>query len=119
VNEEEVLDMRVPIINSGIPLLYLKHRKVTERFQNTTTRTELAELGEHLSDAEQEQVLDFAGKMKLEYGELDILRDLDDRRIYIVDVNNTPFGPPANISNKQGEEAINILANAFKKAFLD
>ena len=44
---------------------------------------------------------------------------LDDRRIYIVDVNNTPFGPPANISNKQGEEAINILANAFKKAFLD
>jgi len=119
VNEEEVLDMRVSIINSGIPLLYLKHRKVTERFKNTTTRTQLAELGEHLSVAEQEQVIKFAGKMKLEYGELDILRDLDDRRIYIVDVNNTPFGPPANISNKQGEEAINILANAFKKAFLD
>ena len=119
VNEEEVLDMRVPIINSGIPLLYLKHRKVTERFQNTTTRTELAELGAHLSDAEQEQVFDFAGKMKLEFGELDILRDLDNKRIYIVDVNNTPFGPPANISNKQGEAAINMLANAFKKAFLD
>ena len=115
----DLLDMRVPIINSEIPLLYLKHRKVTERFQNTTTRTELAELGEHLSDAEQEQVIEFAGKMKLEYGELDILRDLDDKRIYIIDVNNTPFGPPANISKKQGKEAVKILANALKKAFLD
>ena len=119
VNEEEVLDMRVPIINSEIPLLYLKHRKVTERFKNTTTRTELAELGKHLSDAEQAQVIEFADKMKLEFGELDILRDLDDKRIYIVDVNNTPFGPPANISRKQGAAAINILARAFKKAFLN
>ena len=57
--------------------------------------------------------------MRLEYGELDILRDLDNKKIYIVDVNNTPFGPPANISAAQGKEAIRILAEAFEEAFLD
>jgi len=119
ITDFEVLDMRVPIVNFRIPLLYLKYRKVTERFRNTTTRTLRADPNEHLSAVEQKTIIEFARKMKLEYGELDILRDLDDKRIYIVDVNNTPFGPPANISRKQGKEAITILANTFREQFLD
>jgi hypothetical protein len=31
--------------------------------------------------------------MGLDYGELDVLRDADDGRLYVVDVNTTPFGP--------------------------
>lgn len=118
VNEEEVLDMRIPVINYKIPLLYLKYRKVTERFVNSTTRTYLVEIDEQLTRKEQEQVIDFARKMNLEYGEFDILRDLDDKKIYIVDVNNTPFGPPSNISDTEGKKAIKILALAFRDAFL-
>jgi len=119
VNETEVLDMRVPIINNKIPLLYLKYRKVTERFKNTTTRTLLVNIDDHLDANEQMQILAFAKKMQLEYGELDILRDLDDQKIYIVDVNNTPFGPPSNISKEQGKEAVSILSTALKEAFFD
>jgi len=118
VNETEVLDMRVPIINYKIPLLYLKYRMLSERFKNTTTRTEMVNINEHLSTEEQKQIIEFARKKNLEYGELDVLRDSRDKRIYIVDVNNTPFGPPANISKTQGKEAVKILANAFREAFL-
>ena len=57
VNETEVLDIRIPIINGKIPLCYLKYRKVTERFKNTTTRTILSDLNEHLSSDEQKQIL--------------------------------------------------------------
>ena len=67
---------------------------------------------------EQAQVIEFAKKMNLDYGEFDVLRDLDDKKIYIVDVNNTPFGPPSNISGSEGKKAISILAKAFREAFL-
>lgn len=118
VNDEEVLDMRIPLINYTIPLLYLKYRKVTERFVNSTTRTYLSPISDHLSETEQAQIIEFARKMNLEYGEFDVLRDLDSNKIYVVDVNNTPFGPPSNISKEQGKEAIAILAKTFKEAFL-
>jgi len=54
----------------------------------------------------------------LDYGELDVLRDNDNGKIYIVDVSNTPWGPPNNISNKEGKIALIKLADTFRKGFL-
>lgn len=45
------------------------------------------------SAAELAQLLDFGARIGLEYGELDVLRDRDSGRIYVVDVNRTPYGP--------------------------
>lgn len=32
--------------------------------------------------------------MGLDYGELDVLRDTEDGKLYVADVNNTPWDPP-------------------------
>jgi len=54
--------------------------------------------------------------MALDYGELDVLRNKNDGKIYIVDVNNTPQGPPANTEKEQGIEAIRKIGEAVLKS---
>jgi hypothetical protein len=56
--------------------------------------------------------------MGLDYGELDVLRDLGDRRIYVVDVNPTPDGPPNHIGAADSEIALARMADAFNEVFL-
>ena len=47
---------------------------------------------------------------------MDILRDNDAGRIYIVDVNNTPHGP-SQLTKEQKKHALEVLTDEFKKAF--
>lgn len=56
--------------------------------------------------------------MGLDWGELDILRNKDDGRAYIVDVNNTPAGPPNHLSKEDKERALQQLATTFARVFL-
>ena len=56
--------------------------------------------------------------MNLEYGDLDILRDNDDGRIYIVDANNTPHGP-SQLTKEEKKSALDILTREFKKSFMN
>ena len=51
--------------------------------------------------------------MALDLGELDVLRDASTGRIFIVDVNSMPFGPPRPISLKDGVRAVTLYADAF------
>ena len=39
-------------------------------------------------------------------------------RIYIVDVNNTPYGPPNHIEPAEGDLAVRILADTFVEEFV-
>ena len=53
-----------------------------------------------------------ARKLGIDYGEFDVLRDKD-RRIYVVDANNTPYGPPNELSEGDCTRALVLLANEF------
>ncbi|MCX6760308.1 MAG: hypothetical protein NTW46_03115 [Candidatus Nealsonbacteria bacterium] len=109
-------DIRVPIINAKIPLIYLKYKPIKERF-GLTYKSRLADIEKHLSDEEISKIAMFCSKIGLDYGELDVLRNKDDGKIYIVDVNNTPTGPPSYISLQEGRMALKILAKTFEKEF--
>lgn len=117
--KNEVVDMRVAITGSEVSLLYLKHKTVGRRFTNETHLSRLAPVGEHLSDEEVEQVLQFSKAFGLDYGELDVLRDRESNRIFIVDVNKTAYGPPAHLSPKEAQKAVQVLAKSFKRQFLN
>ncbi len=112
-----VRDIRVPLLGENIPLVYLKYRSISDRFGDTTHRSEISRLNDNFSRAEVEKIILFCKQMGLDYGELDILRNKDDGKIYVVDVNNTPSGPPTNISGKEGRKALRILAKAFEESF--
>jgi len=111
-----VLDIRVPVVGEALDFVYLKYRNIEERFKNTTVKTEVKAIGEILSQEELKLINHFCNKMALDYGELDVLRNKNDGKIYIVDVNNTPQGPPANTEKEQGIEAIRKIGEAVLKS---
>ncbi len=59
-----------------------------------------------LSENELLNIYHFCEKIGMDYGELDVLRDRDDGRIYIVDANIAPSGPPSPISDEDARRAI-------------
>jgi len=67
-----------------------------------------------LSEEEADRVQRFCRGMGLDYGELDAVRDASSGRLYVVDVNNTPFGPPAKvIRNLDRGQVFQTLSRPF------
>ena len=111
-----VLDLRCPTVFGDIPLIYLKERPIKKRFENMNSRVRLARTEDYLSDEERRLVKQFCRKMKLDWGGLDILRDANDGRIYIVDVNKTDMGPPLALPLKEKLASTRLLGQALRKA---
>ena len=95
VQANTVCDYRVPIFKNLIPFVYIYYKKnhtKKQRFYGypSLVSVELAEAEEVFSQDEIKKIISFCHTIKLDYGELDILKDRQDGRIYIVDANNTP-----------------------------
>ena len=120
LEDGHVEDMRVPVFGIKTPFVYLKYRAVKDRFVDrvhTNTKATIAEVADVLSDEELKNIHRFCARIGMDYGEVDVLRDSGDRRIYIVDANNTPSGPPSPISDSEGKVAVMRLSRAFEEAF--
>ena len=85
------------------------------RFSKNDREVTITDVDAVLSIDEQEKVLAFSKQMGLDFGGLDVLRNREDGRIYIVDVNKTDIGPPIALSGRQKLMAIRGLAGAFSK----
>ena len=110
-----VVDIRVPVVGEILDFVYLKFRNISERFKNTTVKTTIEKAHIIFTPEEKELLNNFCKNLKLEYGELDVLRNKTDNKIYVVDVNNTPQGPPANTSKQNASFALKKIADALEK----
>lgn len=108
-----VEDLRCPTIGGHIPLVMPKRRRAENRFANTNDEVSVCETDTVLSRREQDQLADFARAMKLDWGGLDVLRNREDGRIYVVDVNKTDMGPPIALSLDDKIRVTRRLADAF------
>ena len=118
-NSGSVYDMRVPIFEKEIPFVYYKYRNKDDRFDHYTKADVIKDVQEALSNDEIAKILAFTEKIGLQYGELDVLRDKDDGRIYIVDANNTPCGPRWDrMAFKDYIFAVFTLAETFDRTFM-
>jgi hypothetical protein len=90
-------DVRTFIFGSAIPFLLYRKKDISDRFNDDTIIATRADVSDFLTEKEHADVLRFCRAFGLDYGELDILRDNSDGKIYIVDVNNTPSGPQPGI----------------------
>ena len=113
-SDDLALDYRVPILGNNIPLVYLKYRPLESRFSNINSLVRLAEPAAVFSPAELEKIVSMARQMGMDCGEFDVLRDKDGR-IYVVDTNNTPNGPPNGLPESDSKMAVTLLAAAFSK----
>lgn len=121
-NEEpggRVVDHRVPVYGGRIPLVYLKYRPIKERFANRNAEVCIVEPDSVFSMEEQNRILAFAQEMGIDYGEFDVLRDKSDGLIYVVDANNTPWGPPNGLSRPDYCTSLLRLAEAFESMLQD
>lgn len=113
-----VCDIRVPFIGGEVPFCYLKRRPIERRFDNKNTAVRLQSVEQSFSREEVERLQRFCMAIGLDYGELDVLRDNGDGRIYVVDVNNTPDGPPNHLAAAEADEALDRMAATFARVFL-
>lgn len=86
-------DLRTPCIG-GVPALVWRKLKTADgRFSIHNQGAELLGIKDAFSSSEIVKIIKFNAAMGLDCGGLDILRDRNDGRIYIVDVNKTDIGP--------------------------
>jgi hypothetical protein len=113
-----VEELRVPVVGSQIPFVYVKHRPIADRFAVPNSHVAIVETTTRLSSPELESVLEICARLGLDVGELDVLRDREDGRIYVIDVNRTCYGPPLALPFADQRRAVERLAEAFQQEFL-
>jgi len=112
-----VTDLRVVIHRARLPLVYRKFRPTETRYSNTNARVELCQPEDIFSVDERAQLLRFGERIGMDFGELDVLRDRNSGKIYVVDANNTPTGPPNGLSEQDSARALHILLDSFQQLF--
>lgn len=113
-----VVDIRVSVIGNTLPVAIRRYRNIAYRFGKTDA-VHLSSISEEFSSAEVDSILDFCRAFRVEYGDLDIIRDAHDGKIYIVDVNTTPYGPLpwTHMPWKDYTTYIHTLARTFTAQF--
>ena len=87
------------------------------RFANPNSVSYLVATSNVLSGSEVALCQAFCREIGLEFGELDVLRDKESGRIYIVDANNTPVGPTKSLSESDRMRAIQLYGQVFSNRF--
>jgi GT2 family glycosyltransferase len=113
--EGAVEDIRTPVFGDDIPFVYLKYRPLASRFDQFETHVAIEEASSVFTADERRRLVGVARGLGMDYGELDVLRDRDDGRLYVVDANPTPYGPPNLLTPAERRFAIDRLVAAFER----
>lgn len=117
-------EARISVFGSHMCCL-IERYPASQRFILNRGDGTLGTIGEVFSAFEIAQLQHFCAEMGLEYGAIDVLRDSNDGRIYVVDANNTPFGP---IGRQLGDSgwfdrvswrALGEMCVSFEQAFFE
>lgn len=108
-------DLRVPIYDDEIPIVSIKYRPDTEQRFKEISHSEQVPPNNVLSAEEQQLLVRLARAMGMDYGEMDVLRDNCDGRIYVVDVNPCPAGLVNGFTKEQRQRSLVVLAPAFSR----
>ena len=107
-------DLRTPCIGGRPVFVWRKRKQADRRFAIQNDSATLHKVGDIFSAAEIDLIVAFNAVMGLECGGLDILRDRDDGRIYIVDVNKTDVGPLIALTWSVKMKSMRLLGQALR-----
>lgn len=114
-----VEDLRTCTVGGKPVCVFIKRRPLAKRFLNTNTEVLLRKPEEVYSAEEIAQIGAFAQEIGLDWGGVDVLRDRNDGRLYIVDANKTDMGPPITLNLPDKLVATRMLAKAFRDFVLE
>lgn len=112
-----VEEIRVPVVGGQVPFVHLKYKKRDAPLA-LSVRGTITEPTAVLEGHEIASLLRFADAMGIDFGELDIMRDRSDGRIYVFDANNTPCVRFVGVSATDRRGTVDRLTAAFEHAFL-
>lgn len=115
--EDLILNYRTIVMKDTIPFVYSTYRPAKDPFGKIIADSHITAAQDAYSADEVEKIISFCKAIGLDYGELDIIRDDDDGRIYILDCNNTPGGP-TKLTVREMLKALLALSDEFEKIFL-
>lgn len=118
-NQEQELfvDYRICIMKSDIVIAYKKYKTKELRFTNDTCAASILDI-QFIPKNIQSHIISFTTKMQSDFCEIDVLKDNNTGKWYIIDLNKTPYGPPASLSKSDKKKAVEILSNGFSKNFI-
>ena len=95
VDDELVRDHRVAVIDGRIGTCAARYRSVDDQFltRHRSLHAVLHAPDAYFSAPEQARMIELVRAIGADWAELDVLRDRDSGRLYVVDVNTTPAGP--------------------------
>jgi len=111
-------DLRTACVGGRPVVVFVKQKPAAARFsiQNTSVVVKAPE--EVFSAAELAQLETFLAAMKLDWGGLDVLREHESGRLYVVDVNKTDTGPAVVLSWRDRKKATTLLSDALREMIL-
>ena len=110
-------EVRVPVFKNKIPFACIKYRSVDDMFNNHV-KAVMYNTQDLFNQEEIANIIHFYRRIGMDLGELDVIRDKDNGRLYIVDANNTSSGPPEHMTKKEYWLAIQKLAQSFEEVFM-
>ena len=114
LQDQFIMVYRLPVYADEIPVIYVKYRPEKTRFTGHYEKVDVKKPAEIFSDDELQKILKMNRRMGIDYGECDVMRDCDGK-IYVVDINSNPGGPPDKMSHDQKVRSAKILIPTFKK----
>ncbi len=108
-------DLRTACVGRRPVVVFVKQKPAAARFsiQNNSVVVKTPE--EAFSAAEIAQIGRFCAEMQLDWGGLDVLREHESGRLYVVDVNKTDTGPAVVLSWKDRARATTLLSDALRR----
>lgn len=109
---DELTQTRPVIIDGRVVMTFAKWRPYPHYFTNN--RISLPKAADSYYSAEEQRLLlDFCAALGLEYGELDVLREVGSGRLYVVDANRTPVRPKG-LPPEWDDASYEPMAEAFR-----
>ncbi len=109
---EKAQDLRIVYVMGEIPVVFHKYKTMEKRFGTDYLSVSLKEARDVFSQQEVSLICTYCEKIGLDFGAVDIMRDRDDGRIYIVDVNKTCM-PVLTLPLGKQIEAFRRMSDAF------
>ena len=116
---QHIVDLRTVVVGRQIPVVYEKLRPTDTRFLSANSHVRIRNADELFSVPEQTLILSFCNIIGLDIGELDVLRDTVDGRLYIVDVNKTAYSHPIELKFRDALAALLKMTAAFREEYVE
>lgn len=112
VDDKHALDVRLTWINGRLPIAMKRYKAQFDIFDKTL-KYELAVPEKVFTPDEIDKILRFCREMKLDYAELDTIRNNEDNRLYIIDVNPAAHHPKSACSKADRKRKRAIVRENF------